>query len=64
MQRPYRLTTVSALNFKACEFTTRRLSASQTLARPESRELVPIKSRDVWNGDDLEGKPDLQRARI
>ncbi|HEX4935592.1 MAG TPA: TonB-dependent receptor, partial [Gemmatimonadaceae bacterium] len=54
----------AALNIKLSEYQNLRLSASQTLARPEYRELVPIKSRDVLNGDDLEGNPDLQRTRI
>jgi outer membrane receptor protein involved in Fe transport len=40
------------------------LSLSRTLARPEYRELSPIKSRDVLNGDDLEGNPNLERTRI
>ena len=54
----------AALNFNLTEFQNLRLSASRTLARPEYRELVPIKSRDVLNGDDLEGNPNLQRTRI
>jgi outer membrane receptor protein involved in Fe transport len=54
----------AALNFSLTDFQNLRLSASRTLARPEYRELVPIKSRDVLNGDDLEGNPDLQRTRI
>lgn len=41
-----------------------RLSASRTLARPEYRELSPIKSRDVLNGDDVQGNAQLQRTRI
>jgi outer membrane receptor protein involved in Fe transport len=53
-----------ALNFDLTEYQNLRLSVSRTLARPEYRELVPIKSRDVLNGDDLEGNPDLQRTRI
>ena len=53
-----------ALNMSLTEFQNLRLSVSRTLARPEYRELVPIKSRDVLNGDDLEGNPDLQRTRI
>jgi outer membrane receptor protein involved in Fe transport len=52
------------LNVKLSEYQNLRISASQTLARPEYRELVPIKSRDVLNGDDLEGNPDLERTRI
>ncbi|HZI28306.1 MAG TPA: TonB-dependent receptor [Gemmatimonadaceae bacterium] len=54
----------AALNVSLTEFQNLRLSVSRTLARPEYRELVPIKSRDVLNGDDLEGNPDLQRTRI
>lgn len=53
-----------ALNFGLTEFQNLRLSVSRTLARPEYRELVPIKSRDVLNGDDLEGNPGLRRTRI
>lgn len=53
-----------ALNVSLTEYQTLRLSLSRTLARPEYRELVPIKSRDVLNGDDLEGNPNLQRTRI
>ena len=41
-----------------------RFSLTRTLARPEYRELSPIKSRDVLNGDDLEGNPALERTRI
>lgn len=54
----------AALNIELTDYQNLRLSASRTLARPEYRELVPIKSRDVLNGDDLEGNPDLQRTRI
>ncbi|MFA6166268.1 MAG: TonB-dependent receptor [Gemmatimonadaceae bacterium] len=41
-----------------------RLSASRTLARPEYRELTPIKSRDVLNGDDTQGNDQLERTQI
>jgi TonB-dependent receptor len=54
----------AALNIELTDFQNLRLSVSRTLARPEYRELVPIKSRDVLNGDDLEGNPDLERTRI
>lgn len=54
----------AALNVKVSDWQNVRISASQTLARPEYRELVPIKSRDVLNGDDLEGNPNLERTRI
>ncbi|MGH7712147.1 MAG: TonB-dependent receptor domain-containing protein, partial [Gemmatimonadaceae bacterium] len=53
-----------ALNVKLNEAQSVRLSVSRTLARPEYRELSPIKSRDVLNGDDLEGNPDLERTLI
>jgi len=53
-----------ALNVKMNEAQSIRLSLSRTLARPEYRELSPIKSRDVLNGDDLEGNPDLERTQI
>ena len=49
---------------KLGEYQSLRFSVSRTLARPEYRELSPIKSRDVLNGDDLEGNPNLQRTRI
>jgi TonB-dependent receptor len=53
-----------AFNVKLTEAQSLRLSLSRTLARPEYRELSPIKSRDVLNGDDLEGNPNLERTRI
>ncbi|MGQ0767135.1 MAG: TonB-dependent receptor domain-containing protein [Gemmatimonadota bacterium] len=53
-----------AFNIALSEAASLRLSATRTLARPEYRELAPIKSRDVINGDDLEGNPELQRTRI
>lgn len=53
-----------ALNVKLSEAQSVRLSLSRTLARPEYRELSPIKSRDVLNGDDLEGNPTLERTQI
>lgn len=53
-----------AINVKLSEAQSVRLSLSRTLARPEYRELSPIKSRDVLNGDDLEGNPDLERTQI
>ncbi|MBX9928567.1 MAG: TonB-dependent receptor, partial [Gemmatimonadaceae bacterium] len=53
-----------ALNVKLSEQQQLRFSASRTLARPEYRELSPIKSRDVLNGDDTEGNPNLERTNI
>jgi outer membrane receptor protein involved in Fe transport len=53
-----------ALNIKLTETQQLRLSATRTLARPEYRELSPIKSRDVLNGDDTQGNENLSRTRI
>ena len=44
-----------ALNVQLTDEQQLRLSVSRTLARPEYRELAPIKSRDVLNGDDVLG---------
>ncbi len=41
-----------------------RLSASQTLARPEYRELAPVQVREVLAGDNVLGNPDLKRTLI
>ena len=54
----------AVVNVKLTENQALRLSYTGTLARPEYRELAPIKSRDVLNGDDLEGNADLERTRI
>ena len=54
----------AALTFRVTESQNLRLALSRTLARPEYRELSPVKSRDVINGDDLEGNPALERTRI
>jgi TonB-dependent receptor len=53
-----------ALNVQLSDAQNLRISYARTLARPEYRELSPIKTRDVLNGDNLEGNPDLQRTRI
>jgi outer membrane receptor protein involved in Fe transport len=41
-----------------------RLSASRTLARPEYRELAPITSRDVVNGENTQGNEALSRTKV
>jgi TonB-dependent receptor len=41
-----------------------RLSATQTLSRPEYRELSPVEFYDVLGGQRLFGNPDLRRALI
>jgi TonB-dependent receptor len=53
-----------AMNYRPTTTQAIRLSVARTLARPEYRELSPIKSRDVLNGDDLEGNASLERTRI
>lgn len=53
-----------ALNIRLTGTQQLRLSATRTLARPEYRELSPIKSRDVLNGDDTQGNESLSRTRI
>jgi outer membrane receptor protein involved in Fe transport len=53
-----------AFNFKVTDAQQVRLSLSKTLARPEYRELSPIKSRDVLNGDDTQGNENLQRTNV
>jgi outer membrane receptor protein involved in Fe transport len=53
-----------ALNVELTDAQRLRISATRTLARPEYRELSPIKSRDVLNGDDVQGNADLQRTNV
>lgn len=53
-----------ALNYRAGQNTNLRLSATQTLSRPEYRELSPILFREVIGGDNVKGNPDLKRALI
>jgi len=53
-----------AFNYRAGENTNIRLSATQTLSRPEYRELSPILFREVIGGDNVKGNPDLKRALI
>jgi outer membrane receptor protein involved in Fe transport len=54
----------AALNYQFTDDQQLRMSVSRTLARPEYRELAPIKSRDVLNGDDVLGNNELQRTRV
>jgi hypothetical protein len=53
-----------ALNYRLAESHQLRVSVSHTLARPEYRELSPITSRDVLNGDDTQGSENLRRTNI
>jgi outer membrane receptor protein involved in Fe transport len=53
-----------ALTYRPSEAVNIRLSASQTVSRPEYRELAPIQYREVIGFDNVSGNPDLKRALI
>jgi hypothetical protein len=53
-----------ALTWRAGENTNLRLSASQTLSRPEYRELAEVTTRDIAGGVDQQGNDSLERALI
>ncbi len=53
-----------AVTLKASENQNVRVSLSQTLARPEYRELAPLQFRDVLGGDNYLGNKDLVRSLI
>jgi outer membrane receptor for ferrienterochelin and colicin len=53
-----------AVNFKPSERQNVRFAVSQTLARPEYREKVPINQRDVLGGEQFRGNPALRRSLI
>ncbi len=53
-----------AVNLKFGERTNLRLSATQTLSRPEYRELSPVLFREVIGFDNVKGNPNLSRALI
>ena len=53
-----------SLNWAFSATQALRLSASQTLSRPEYRELAPVQYRDVLGGDNVMGNPDLVRTLI
>ncbi len=53
-----------AVTVKASENQNVRISVSQTLARPEYRELAPLQFRDVLGGDNFLGNKDLVRSLI
>ena len=54
----------AALNVQVTGEQQLRFSVSGTLARPEYREIAPIETRDVLNGDDVLGNDELQRTSI
>jgi TonB-dependent receptor len=53
-----------ALNIALTDNQNLRLSASQTLARPEYRELAEVQYRDVIGAENMRGNPDLVRTLI
>ncbi len=52
------------LNVSLTDNQNLRLSASQTLSRPEYREIAAVQYRDVIGAEDIRGNPDLKRALI
>ena len=52
------------LNIDLNEDRKLRISVSQTLARPEYREIAPIAYREVLGGEQMIGNPDLRRTLI
>ena len=54
----------AALNYQLGENHVLRLAASQTLARPEYRELANVTYRDVLGGDAVLGNAALERTLI
>jgi len=53
-----------SLSVRLTDRQSLRLSATQTLARPEYRELAPIQYRDVLGGENVIGESDLKRTLI
>ena len=53
-----------AVTLRASETQNVRFSVSQTLARPEYRELAPLQFRDVLGGDNFLGNANLVRSLI
>ncbi len=54
----------AALNYQLGGNHMLRLAASQTLARPEYRELAEVQYREVLGGDNYRGNGDLKRTLI
>jgi outer membrane receptor protein involved in Fe transport len=53
-----------SLIYQPAENQNIRLSATQTLSRPEYRELAGIQYREVIGGENVYGNPDLRRTLI
>lgn len=53
-----------ALNVRLSERQNLRFSVSQTLSRPEYRELANVQYREILGGDNVLGNPELRRSLI
>ena len=53
-----------AINWEPTEWQKVRLSATQTLSRPEYRELAPISYFEQYGGQIVFGNPNLKRALV
>ncbi|HSJ08836.1 MAG TPA: TonB-dependent receptor, partial [Longimicrobiales bacterium] len=53
-----------ALNYSLGDAQNLRVSASQTLARPEYREMASVMYREVIGADNMIGNPELKRTLI
>jgi outer membrane receptor protein involved in Fe transport len=53
-----------SLNFQLSDRQNLRFSLSQTLSRPEYREMAPIAYRDVLGGENIIGNENLRRTLI
>ena len=53
-----------AINLEVTNAQNLRFSVSQTLARPEYRELANVQYREVLGGENVLGNPDLERTLI
>ena len=53
-----------AVNISLDDRHVLRFAGSQTLSRPEYRELAPVQFREVLGGDNILGNPDLVRTLI
>ncbi|HEU4830276.1 MAG TPA: TonB-dependent receptor [Gemmatimonadales bacterium] len=54
----------AAINYNVTGQQTLRFSLSQTLSRPEYRELAEVQYREVLGGDNVVGNPGLRRTLI
>jgi outer membrane receptor protein involved in Fe transport len=52
------------LNWRFSDAQSLRIAATQTLSRPEYRELANVQYREVLGGDNIIGNPDLKRALV